>query len=391
MMARKWSLFDFMNKKVLDSEITPVEEAILEQIAFKELALYIGISYIANTLSKCEFKTYEKGVEVQNELYYMLNISPNPNENSSQFINKMIENYFYKGHSLVVPQGANIYCADDFVIDDSNPLKEYIFSNIAFNTHTMQKKFKSSKIFYFKLDNRNVKDLVDSLYMQYGLIISQALESYKKTNGEKYKLILEQYQAGDKKFKEIYDKILKDQLKAYTTSANGVYVQYKGMDLQKQDSEGVKDTGDVISMRKEIFEVTAQALKIPLPMMYGNITNMNEITKVYLSICIDPIADMISEEITRKQYTYEEWKAGNYVKVDTSCINHVDILEVADKIYNAIGSGVANIDDMRKRLGWNQLDTDFGKQFFVSKNFDKIEDVMNGTTKQSVKGGANNE
>ena len=390
-MARKWSLFDFMNKKVLDSEITPVEEAILEQIAFKELALYIGISYIANTLSKCEFKTYEKGVEVQNELYYMLNISPNPNENSSQFINKMIENYFYKGHSLVVPQGANIYCADDFVIDDSNPLKEYIFSNIAFNTHTMQKKFKSSKIFYFKLDNRNVKNLVDSLYMQYGLIISQALESYKKTNGEKYKLILEQYQAGDKKFKEIYDKILKNQLKEYTTSANGVYVQYKGMDLQKQDSEGVKDTGDVISMRKEIFEVTAQALKIPLPMMYGNITNMNEITKVYLSICIDPIADMISEEITRKQYTYEEWKAGNYVKVDTSCINHVDILEVADKIYNAIGSGVANIDDMRKRLGWNQLDTDFGKQFFISKNFDKIEDVMNGTTKQSVKGGANNE
>ena len=53
-------------------------------------------------------------------------------------------------------------------------------------------------------------------------------------------------------------------------------------------------------MRKETFEVVAQALKIPLTMMYGNITNMNEIVKVFLSICIDPLADMISEELTRK-------------------------------------------------------------------------------------------
>ena len=387
MMARKWSLFDFMNKKVLDAEITPVEEQILEQLAFKELALFIGISYIANTLSKCEFKTYEKGVEVQNELYYKLNVSPNPNENSSQFINKMIENYFYNGHALVVPQGANIYCADDFVIDDSNPLKEYIFSNISFNSHTMQKKFKSSQVFYFKLDNRNVKSLVDSLYMQYGLVVSQALEAYKKTNGEKYKLVLEQFQAGDRKFKEIYEKILKEQLKSYVECANGVFVQYKGMDLQKAESGSAKDTGDVIAMRKEIFEVTAQALKIPLPMMYGNITNMNEITKVYLSICIDPLADMISEEITRKNYSYKEWKEGTFVKVDTSCINHVDILEVADAIYNAIGSGVVNIDDMRKRLNMNTLDNEVSKQFFLTKNYVKAEEMLKGT----AEGGEMNE
>lgn len=391
-MARKWNVFDFLNKKVESAEIDPVSEKILEQLAFKELALYIGISYIANTLSKCEFKTYEKGQEVQNELYYMLNISPNPNENSSQFINKMIENYYYKGHALVLPQGSKIYCADSFNIDDSNPLKEYIFSNIGFNAHTMRKNFKSSQVFYFKLDNIEVKDLVDSLYMQYGTIISQALEAYKKTNGEKYKLVLEQYQAGDPKFKEIYNKILKKQLESYVSSDNGIFVQYKGMDLQRQKSEGTtaKDTSDITEMRKEIFEVTAQALKIPLPMMYGNITNMNEIVKVFLSICIDPLADMISEEITRKQYTYDEWKKGYYVKVDTSCINHVDILEVADKIYNAIGSGTVNIDDIRKRLNMNPLNTDFSKQFFVSKNFDKVEDVMNGTTEKSLKGGEGN-
>ena len=376
---RKYSLFNFLEKKIDTAEISPVTQAMIDQLAFKELALYIGISYIANTLSKCEFKTYEKGEEVQNKLYYMLNVSPNPNENSSQFINKFVENYFYKGHSLIVPHNNMIYCADDFDIDESNPLKENLFYNTTFGCQQLKKKFKSSDVFYFKLDNQNAKCLVDALYLQYGAVISQALATYKRTNGTKYKMILENYKAGDATFNKIFNEVLKEQLKTFVENDNAIYPQYKGIDLQEFSTKNAKDTGDIIAMRKEIFEVTAQALKIPLPMMLGNITNMNEIVKVYLSICIDPIADMISEEFTRKYYSYEEWKAGNYIKVDTSCINHVDILEVADKIYNAVGSGVANIDDMRKRLGWQPLGTDFSEQFFVTKNYVPAQEMLIGT------------
>ena len=364
------------------SEISPITQKLLDQLAFKELALYIGISYIANTLSKCEFKTYENGEEVQNKLYYMLNVSPNPNENSSQFINKFIENYYYQGHSLIVPYNDMIYCADSFDIDESNPLKENMFYNATFGCQQLKKKFKASDVFYFKLDNQNVKCLIDSLYMQYGEVISQALATYKRTNGTKYKLLLENYKAGDAQFNQIFNTVLKEQLKTFIENDNAVYPQFKGTDLQEFTSKSSgKDTSDIISMRKETFEVTSQALKIPLPMMLGNITNMNEIVKVYLSFCIDPIADMIGEEMTRKYYSYEGWKKGNYVKVDTSCINHVDILEVADKIYNAIGSGCANIDDMRKRLGWKPLGTDFSKQFFLSKNFVPAEEMLNATMK----------
>ena len=130
-------------------------------------------------------------------------------------------------------------------------------------------------------------------------------------------------------------------------------------------------------MRKEIFEVTAQALKIPLSMMYGNIQNMNEIVKVYLSICIDPLADMLGEEITRKYYNYEEWKKGNYVQIDTSCINHIDIMEVADKVDKAIASGVANINEMRKRLGMNELEEEFAGVHWMTKNYALADNVMN--------------
>ncbi len=376
----KWNIFNFLEKKIDAAEISQVTEALLEKIALKELALYIGISYIANTMSKCEFKTYEKGKEVHDKLYYMLNVSPNPNQNSSQFINKFVEDYYYKGAALVVPIKNHLYCADDFSFEDeNNPLKEDVFTNVTFGTNALNKNFKAKDVFYFKLDNKKVKTLIDSLYMEYSKMISAAFDAYQKTNGTKYKLILEQYAAGDPKFQKLYDESLKKQIQTFIQSHTGVYPQFKGIDLQEFTKGNAKDTSDIVALRKEIFETTAQALKIPQSMMYGNITNMNEIVKVYLSFCIDPLADMIGEELTRKYYGFTGWKDGNYIKVDTSCINHVDILEVSQAVYNALGSGVPTIDDLRERLGMEALNTPFSQQHFLSKNFVPIEDTLNGT------------
>lgn len=379
-MARKFNLFNFMEKKIEVADISPVTQQLLEQVAIKELALHIGISYIANTLSKCEFVTYEKNVAVRDSrLYYMLNISPNPNQSSSQFINDFVTKYYRdpRGGALIVPHGQYIYCADNYDIDDTNPLKENIFSNVTFNMHQVKKKYKASDVFYFKLDNQNVKALVDSLYMQYGEVIAQALATYKRSNGTKYKMALERYQAGDPQFQKLYDEVLQKQLKTFLNNDNVVYPQYKGIDLQPFSSGNPKDSSDIIAMRKEVFDIVAQAFKIPLTMMYGNITNMKEIVKVYLSLCIDPIADMIGEELTRKYYSYEEWKNGYRVEVDTSCVSHVDILEASSDIYNAIASGAFNIDDIRRRVNQPVLDTDFSKAYWVTKNYTLAENMMN--------------
>lgn len=373
---RKYNLFNFLEKKVSDADIEAVGSKVMTELAFRELALQIGISYIANALSKCEIKTFKGGKEVHEKLYYRLNVSPNPNENSSQFINKFVENYYYKGGALIVPQGDQIYCADSFDIDDANPLKEYTYHNIVFGTNQLKKRFKSSEVFHMKLDNQDVKKLIDLLYTQYGEIISLAIQSFKRTNGKKYKLILENYRAGDAAFNEVFEKVIKNQLKTFIENDNAVYPQFKGTDLQEFSTATPSNSNDIIAMRKEIFDTTAQALKIPLPMMYGNITNMNEIVKVFLSFCIDPLADMASEEFTRKYYTFEQWKNGDFIMIDTSAINHVDILEVADKVDKLIGCGVASVDDMRKRIGWQPLNTNFSTSYFLTKNYELAERAL---------------
>lgn len=373
-------LFNFREKKVTMEELTAILRDNLERAAFRELALHIAISYIANTLSKCEFKVYEQGKEVHNRLYYLLNVNPNPNENSSQFINHFIENYYYGDDgAILVKQGDHLYCADNFDVDEANPLKEFEYSTVTFGTYSLKRKLRASEVFHLKLDNKNVRSLVDAVNTEYGKVVDAAIKCFKRTNNKKYKYILDQYQAGDPNFKKTYEEVLKGQLAEFLESdGDAVLPKYDGIDLVEFSTANPQSSADIVSVRKEMFEVTAQAFKIPLSMMLGNITNMNEIVKVYLSICIDPLADMIGEELTRKSYTEAEWREGCYVKVDTSCINHVDILEVADKVDKLISCGAYNIDEVRHRLDSNPLDTDFSRTHFITKNYEPLDATTSG-------------
>ena len=370
-----FNLFDYLGRKLDPTEA--VAQSLSKEVAMKEIALYIGTSYIANALSQCEFKTFVDGKEVKEKLYYKLNVSPNPNQNSSQFINKFVNQCLYEGHALIVKHKDSLVCADSFGIEDDNPLIENTFTNVTFKNHQAKPKYKAKDVFYIKMEDKNAKKYIDGLYAQYGELIAAAFSAYKKTNATKYKYLIEQYSAGDKKFKDLYDTVLKDQLTSFL-SADGaaIFTQYKGTDLQEFKTANVKDTSDIVAMRKEVFESTAQALKIPLSMMYGNITNMDEIVQVFLTFCIDAWADMIQKELTRKSYTFEEWKRGGYVKVDTSCINHADILKVADKVDKAISSGAVNIDEIRKRLGMQELGTEFSTSHFITKNYELAENML---------------
>lgn len=365
-------LTDWLNRQVGEANMESVGSKIEEQLYFKELALYIAKSYIANTISKCEFKVFEDGKEVQNELYYALNVDPNPNQSSSQFLNALINTLYDKNEALVIPHKSRLYIADGFTIE-KRPLKDNLFSNISVEEQTLGKPLKASDVFYFRLDDKGVKALIEGLYTTYGQLFAAACKAFKKRNGQKYKLLLDRGATGDKTFMDQFNNVIKTQLESFIENEDAVYPQFKGQDLQALPVVA-QNSADVIALRKEIFEVTAQAFKIPLPMMYGNITNMQEIVKVYLTFCIDPLADMLGEELTRKINTFETWNGGKKrVRVDTSRINHIDLLDVADKADKLISCGVASIDELRKVLDMEPLLTEFSQKHWITKNYSDVE------------------
>lgn len=381
------TILDFLNRKLDAADYDKIGITLSDKALFTELAFYIAVSYYADTISNCEFKTFENGEEVQNELYYMLNVSPNPNQNAAQFKKKLIESYFYNDDTLVIPQTNRwrVYVADGFS-RDPHPLAEDVFSNVSVGQESFGRSFKASDVFYFEQENVGVRQLCRKLGGEYGTLMAAAIDAYKRGNSAKYKLVLENVQAGDQVFAKQFREVIKGQLETFLNSDKAVYPQFRGQSLEKMETGGTTTSDDVVKIRKDTFEAVAQAFKMPLSMMYGNITNVNDIVKSFLTFGVDPVANILSTEYTRKLYPFEKWKNGNFIAVDTSQVNHVNILEVADKADKAISSGIACIDDMRKQVGWIPLDTDFSKAHFMTKNYAPADTMLD-----PLEGGENDE
>ncbi|MBQ9785054.1 MAG: phage portal protein [Clostridia bacterium] len=377
------SIADFFGLKVADGELVEVNEA-TATVTFRLLAEYIAVSYVSNAISMCEFKTYENGKPVKNELYYALNLSPNPNQSAPEFKAKLVERAFYDKSSLMVQPVKlknHFYIADSFH-EDPRPLRENVFQNVNIETIQLRKTFLASDVCHFRLDNdhdgRAIRELIDGTYRQLGDLLGVSIESYKSANRDRFVLERDQGAGGTRREESQGQDEVNDRLKKFMRGANGILPLNRGQKLTRVDQKSSGgSSADFINLRKDIFEMTANAMKIPQSMMYGNMTNTKDVVDQFITFGVDPHANKISREMTRKFYSYQNWNHGeNRIVVDTSTINHADIFGVADKIDKLIGSGVFSIDMVLTALGLDPLNTDYSSAHWVTKNYSRIEDAL---------------
>ena len=376
--------------KITDDEWDEMFKDLEDSLRCKEMAFYIAASYISYTISKCDFKVYRNKKSVKDDLYYKLNIKANYNETASRLKADFVDKLLYEGHALVFEYNNNLYVADSFNID-YNPLGENVYNDIMVKNSTKTFTRKAGDVFYFNLENTpfesKVKKLLDSMCEDYKDLLAYAINSFKKTNSEKYILELDNIAVGDKDFKEKYETKVKNSLKDFLNKAKAVFPQYKGYKLENviKNNSTATNSEDIRNIKKDIMETTAQAFKMPVSMLYGNMTNTKDIISHFLTFTIDPIARMISEEITSNTFSIDDWKDGCYIKVDTTSINHLDVFEISDKIEKTISNGIYSIDDIREKIGESPLNTDFSNEHFITKNYSTVEDFLNGMSDE--KGG----
>jgi len=344
------------------------------ELYYKELAIYTASSLISNAISRSEMRTFEAGLPVKKNDYYLLNVSPNRNETSSVFWHKVINRVIRDGEALVVEAGGYIYCADSYVRASERPILGDIYEGVTVGNFSFNKQFSQNDSYMFRLDNINVKVLIDGMYDQYGKILSAAAKSLKQSNGQKYKLHIDGVKAGDEEFNKEFEEYIKKQLKTYMESENAVYPEFDGYKLEADPiySNGSGSAADFVELKKELFSSVAGAFHIPESMMTGNITNMADIVGSFLTFGVDPYADMITEALN-KRAGIDNYMTGNYYQVDTSKILHRDIFDVAADVSNLISSGVKCIDEVREMLGDAPLNTDWSRKHFITKNFEEIE------------------
>ena len=318
----------------------------------RELAFQSCVNLAGNALSKCEFKTFEGDVEKKGAEYYLWNIEPNQNQNSTAFLHKLVHQLYNTRTALVVDQGGKLYVADSYVRREY-ALYEDLFEQVTVGEFTFGRTFSQSEVLFFELTQENMRRITNGLYLSYGKLIAYGMKGYQKSRGEKGTMSLDVQMMSNADFRKRYEAIQNADFRRFAEAENAILPVYKGMDYTAISSKtySADSTRDIRSMIDDVTDFTARGFGIPPALLNGSVQDVSSATDQLLTFCVDPLADNIQEEINRKRYGKAGYLRGNYLRVDTSAIKHIDLLSSSGNIDKLVSSGVVCINDIRGLLG----------------------------------------
>lgn len=378
---------DDKQKKVDATEISATTYQIASEIYIRELAFAMIVNKIANAISKCEINIYRNNKKVKDEEWYRWNVKPNKNQNAYEFWNKLINQLYEHNEALIVVNNNELYVADDFYKVDDSAFFEHYFENVRVNNFAYSKKLYMKDVFYFNLNSKKLKRYLNNTLTLYGGLINAAYSSYLVANGSKGILKIDQYAEQEDDFEETFKQMVNEDFKKFFSSANAVMPLFDGYSYEQLDNKGTQSTTrDLKALLDDVIQFTANTLNVPASIASGNVQDTSKAIDEMLTFCIDPLIELLTDEMTSKIFEKYQVINGSYVKFDTKAIKHIDLLDVATSIDKLISSGFTCINDLRQVCGMDIIDEPWAWQFFMTKNYSTIEELI-----KELKGGGANE
>lgn len=392
MSIKTWflSLFQDTNKVSGTFEFTDEFCRLTNETYIKHLAIETAINLISNTLALAEFKTFDNGKEIRKSNYYLLNIEPNPNQNASRFWRQVIYNLVYENQALAIMNEDKLYVADEFERKEFAFVDNY-YENIRINNYKLKDRFYERQVFYFALHSKRMKDIIDSLYSDYGRLLEYSKTNYKRSNARRGVLEIPTNYPQTVQAHESLQKLLSEQFKNFFSAENGALLPLtngiKYTDLTNQTYKNGSDSRDIRSLVDDVFDYVAIAFQIPPNMLKGSIAESDKSWDSYMTQCIRPLAELLEKEINRKLYGKEDFQKKSYLKIDTSMIKNVSITDLANAVEALTRSGANTVDDNLRMLGREEIGGELGATRFVTLNLTTVEKAI---TNEPIEGGEDN-
>ena len=352
-----------------------------EELQIRKLAFDTCVNMIANAIGQCEFRTFEEHKETKGIPYYIWNIEPNFNQNSSEFIHKLVTNLYTKNEALMISQKRNgeeqLIVADEWDRPDDIPTKPRVYKNVRAGDVAFSTAFKEQDVLFFRLNANHMKPLVDGFYSCYYKIINAAMTDYRWRKGKHWKVHISSTAKADQEFETVFAAMMTQQIKPFLQSDGAVLPEFDGylyeeVGQDKNTSRSTGETRDLRNLINDIFDITAKAFNIPPVLINGDIANSEDAMNRWLTLCIDPLCENIQEEIIRKRYGFAGWRKGDYLKIDTSTLQHFDMFANAANIEKLVGSGVYSINDILRAIGQPEILEAWANEHYLTLNMANI-------------------
>lgn len=347
----------------------------------RELSFWSCVNRIANAVGRCDFRTYRNGKELRGREAYMWNVSPNPAQNSTAFWHKFIARLCEDNEALIVsrPRAGGI---DDVFVADSwgepydDPRIAQAFENVTIGNYTYPAPMPSEDVIYCKLNQKDMAKVTAGIFQSYYKLVDAAMKAFCWRSGQHWKVHVDQITSGQDDWQEDFKKKIETQIKPFFESNSAVLPEFDGYTYTNESHNtrqaSVNTTRDIRALVDDIFTFTARGFGIPDALITGSVADSKDATARFLTDVIDPIADQLGEEITRKRYGYEAWSNGSYMRVDTSAITHFDLFGEAAAIEKIVGSGAFAINDIRRAAGEEIINEPWADQHYMTKNIGAV-------------------
>lgn len=350
-----------------------------------------AIDLIAKTISKCEIQTFEKIKDKvkknKGDLYWILNIQPNPNEKGTSFIYKLAVKLLTEQRALILInkklKNNYLYIADDFNVD-KNILYGKMFSNITIiddegNSLPLHRTYNSEEAIYFSIKNDNLSKASTDFSNNVSKIVKAIQKSYIRSNTSKWRLKNPGGQPTliDPETKEPVDyKKYKDKITEGLLSEEEAIVllseQFGLEELGNQNKVNNKNSNDYESIVKQIGDQVAQKWNIPLDIFYGSKTEKSTGTNDFITFAVDPYFELLEDGFNLGLVGKKSYLQGEHIEFNKSNIVHKDILDSATGIDKLTSSGFSR-NEINELLNLPLIDEDWADEHYITKNYANVK------------------
>lgn len=362
--------------------------AAAQEYQLRELAFWICVDMVANAVGRCEFRTFRNGAEVKERDYYLWNVEPNVNQNSTVFLHKLVAQLCKHNEALIInPRQRDghdtLVVADGWEVPETSVTRLQEYQQVRVDDFTFRKTFREDDVLHLRLNHLDLRPVLDGLYQSYYKLVSAAMKAYQWSNGQHWKVHVSQLAQGDKEFQANFLRMIQEQVKPFLESNGAILPEFDGYTYTNESGRvSAGDTRDIKALMEDIFDFTARSFLIPAVLVNGKVEATSDANQRFLTYVIDPICDQLQEEINRKFYGYDRWRTGEYVWVDSSSIIHFDLFANAANVEKLVGSGVFCINDIRRAAGQAIINEPWAWRFWLTKNIAAIKAAAQGLGEQ---------
>lgn len=373
-------MFDFLfqNKKGELQSLSDLISVEVKKMKITKMAIEKAIGMIAHAIAKSEFIVQGKNERLRNELYWNLNVRPNPNETATEFWIEAIQRLLKNSECLICIIGKKFYIADSFRVSNSVMLNQ-IYSNITITANgeslQLNNTYTSDEVIHLKAKNKKIRAYMETVMKMHDDVVS-AMEAAIKV-GKTPKFILkiagampvirtlradgtEQTLTVDE-FKKNIKNLLESENIEILQASNGLEISQLKIDTNVTSE-------DVVKISKEIFEECAFAFDIPKTVFMGEITEKADSTNEFITYAVGWVAEIFNDAMNATLVGRESFLKGEYIWIDLSGFKHRDLVESANYLDKLRAIGFS-LDEIRQAIGWEPLNTPFSQERVITKNY----------------------